>query len=130
MNRTVTLIAAALLCSASFALAHGPKGNAVVGLNGGQLADTENGHLELVVAPAELTIFVSDLQEAPLPSAAMTGRAIIQVGAKQTVVPLVAAEPNLLKAALAAPLAKGAKIAVSVTLAPNAKPVQVRYVVK
>jgi hypothetical protein len=60
----------------------------------------------------------------------MSGRAIVQDGEKQIVLPLAAKAPNLLVAPLAAPLSKDAKVAVSAKLGKDAKPVQARFVVK
>lgn len=130
MNRRLLILAASAALVSSAALAHGPKGAKPVGANGGEIVDVEGGHLELAPTATELRIFVTDMKDAPLPSADMSGRAIVQDGDKQAVLALAARAPNLLVAPLAAPLPKDAKIAVSATLARNAKPVQARFVVK
>ena len=130
MNRRVLLVALCVAIASFGAQAHGPKGTKPAGANGGEIADVEGGHLEFVVTPAELRIYVTDMRDVALASAGMTGRAIVQDGEKQAVLPLVAKAPNLLVAPLAAPLSKDAKVAVSATLAKEAKPVQARFVVK
>ena len=130
MNRRTLLAGAALLALAPGALAHGPKGSKVAGANGGEIVDVEGGHLELVVKPTELLLYVTDLKDAPLATAGLTARAVIQDGAKQAAVPFAPREPNLMVAPLAAPLGKNAKVAISATLAKGAKPVQARFVVK
>jgi hypothetical protein len=130
MHRRSLMLAvcAALVSSAAFA--HGPKGTKPAGANGGEIADVEGAHLEFAPTPTELRIYVTDLKDVALSSTAMTGRAIVQDGDKQVVLPLVAKAPNLLVAPLAAPLPKDTKVAVSVILAKDAKPVQARFVVK
>lgn len=132
MRRRSLILAAcaAVIASTTLAIAHGPKGTKPAGANGGEIADVEGGHLEFAPTPTELRIYVTDLKDVALASAAMTGRAIVQDGDKQIVLPLVPKSPNLLVAALAAPLSKDAKVAVSATLAKDTKPVQARFVVK
>ncbi len=130
MNRRLSIAAAALIALAPLALAHGPSGPKIAGANGGDIVDVEGGHIELVIRPTELVLYITDLKDAPLGTAGLAARAIIQDGTKQAVVPLSPREPNLLVAPLAAPLAKDAKIAVSTTLAKDGKPVQARFVVK
>lgn len=129
-TRRAMIAATAMLLLAAPAMAHGPAGNKPVGTHGGEIVDVDGGHLELLVEPGELRVYVTDLQDVPLPSAGLTARAIIQQGANQTVLSLTPKEPNLLVAPLAAPLGKAAKVAVSTTLARNGKPVQARFVVK
>lgn len=130
MHRRSLLLAACAAVIASDARAHGPKGAKPAGANGGEIVDVEGGHLELVATPTELRIYVTDMKDAALDSAAMTGRAIIQDGDKQFVLPLVTKTQNLLVAPLAAPLSRDTKIAISATLAKDAKPIQARFVVR
>jgi hypothetical protein len=130
MTRIALLAALVLFGSLSIASAHGPKGSKPAGANGGEIADVEGGHIEMVATASELRLYVTDLKDAPLPSAGLNGRVIIQNGGKQFVLPLVPKEPNLLVAALAAPLTRDAKVAVSTTLVKDGKPVQARFVVK
>lgn len=130
MRRTFVTACALLLLSGSLAVAHGPKGSKPAGVNGGDIVDVDGGHLELVVQPGELRVYVTDLKDVPAPSADLTARAIIQTGDKQIILPLAAKEPNLLIAPLAAPLVKGSKVAISTTLSKGGKAVQARFVVK
>ncbi len=130
MNRRPFIAAAALIALAPLALAHGPGGSKVTGVNGGDIVDVEGGHIELVLSPTKLILFVTDLKDAPLATVGLTARAIIQDGTKQAVVPLSPGEPNLLVAPLDAPVSKDAKVVISTTLAKDGKPVQARFVVK
>jgi hypothetical protein len=130
MNRRLAVAAAALIAVAPAAFAHGPKGIQITGANGGDIVDVEGGHLELVVGPAELAVYVTDLKDELMRTAGLTARAIIQDGNKQFVLPLSPRAPNLLVAVLTAPLSKDAKIVVSTTLARDGKPVQARFVAK
>ncbi len=130
MNRRLLLVLIAAVSLAPAGFAHGPKGSKPAGANGGQIADVDGGHLELVVTPVELRLYVTDLSDAPLPSADLSARAIILDGSRQLTVPLAPRTPNLLVGTLAAPLGADAKIAVSTTLARDGKPVQARFVVK
>ena len=130
MARRALLAALWLIALASALEAHGPKGSKVAGANGGDIVDVEGGHLELVIGASELLLYVTDLKDAPLMTAGLAARAIIQDASNQAVVALAPREPNLLVAPLPAPLSKDAKIAISTTLAKDGKPVQARFVVK
>lgn len=130
MKNRLAFAAAVLIACATPTLAHGPSGAKIAGANGGEIVDVEGGHIELVIGATELVVYVTDLKDAPLSTAGFTARAIIQNGAKQSVVQLAPRAPNQLVAALAAPLTKGAKIAVSTTLDTSGKPVQARFVAK
>lgn len=130
MFRTLVTTAALAIALAGAAYAHGPKGAKPVGANGGEIVDVESGHLELVTAPDELRIYITDLKDAPLGTEGLAGRAVVLDGTKQLTLPLVPKTPNILAAPLAAPLSKDAKVAVSATLSKDGKPVQARFVVK
>lgn len=133
MNRRSILLVSALMTASTLvppASAHGPRGSKPTGANGGDIVDVEGGHLELVVTPTELRLYVTDLADAPLPSAGLAGRAIVQDGSKQNVLALTPSAPNLLVSALSGPLGKGARVAISANLAKGGKPVQARFVVK
>lgn len=129
MHRRSIILGFSASLLAATAHAHGP-GAKLKGAHGGEIADVDGGHLEFVPTPGELRIYVTDLKDAVLASAGMTGRAIVQSGDRQMVLPLTPKEPNLLVAPLPSALSKGARVAVSATLAKNAKPVQARFVVK
>lgn len=130
MNRRLLIAMVVLFAFAPLAAAHGPKGSKVAGANGGEIVDVDGGHIELVVKPAELLLYITDLKDAPLATAGLTARAVVQDGAKQAVLPFSPREPNLMVAPLAAPLGKDAKVVVSATLSKGGKPVQARFVVK
>jgi hypothetical protein len=120
----------ALAMTVSTAMAHGPSGAKALGANGGEIVDVDGGHLEMVVAANELRLFVTDPADAPLPSAGLEARAIIQIGGKQEILQFVPKERNQLTASLVAPLPKNTKIAVSANLSKSGKRVQARFVAK
>lgn len=130
MKRHLAIVAAVLIAFSAPAVAHGPTGAKVSGANGGDIVDVEGGHIELVLKPAELVLYVTDLNDAPLATAGLAGRVVIQDGEQQATVPLAPRAPNLLVAPLAKPVSKDAKIAVSAALAKDGKPVQARFVAK
>jgi hypothetical protein len=130
MSFRFVLATVAMIALSPLALAHGPQGAKIAGVNGGDIVDVEGGHIELVIGPSELVLFITDLKNAQMATAGLTARIIVQDGDKQSVVPLSPREPNLLVAPLAAPFPKDTKIAVSTTLSKDGKPVQARFVVK
>ena len=99
------------------------------GANGGQVADDSGHHVEFVTKDGQVLLFLSDNADKPISSAKATGRAIIQDGAKQSTVDLVATDPNMLTAKLAAPLTAGAKIVISIKLG-DGHDVKARFVEK
>lgn len=124
LRKTIQLVAFTLVLSSSaVAFAH----DEAKGPNGGQVVDAEGHHVEFVPAPGVITFFLSDEAGKPIASAGATGKAIVQQDGKTSPVDLAPAEPNKLSAKLAAPLAPGAKIAVTATLA-DGHAIQARYV--
>ncbi len=106
------------------ALAH----EAAKGPNGGPVVDSAGHHVEMVAKGAELVLFLTEADDKPLASVGTkNARAIVQDGGKTTTVPLHPAEPNKLVGALAQPLAPGARIVVSATMA-DGHTVQARFV--
>ena len=98
------------------------------GPNGGPVVDAAGHHVEMIAKGADLTLFLTDENEKPLPAAgARNARAVIQDGGKTATVPLQPAEPNRLVGTLAQPLGKGARVVVSATLA-DGHAVQARFV--
>jgi hypothetical protein len=113
-------IAAAPLGAMAHELAKGP--------NGGPVVDSSGHHVEMVARGTELVLFVTAEADAAHPSAgAKNARAIVQDGGKTATVQLQAADPNRLIGALPAPLAKGARVVVTATLA-DGHAVQARFV--
>ena len=98
------------------------------GPNGGPVADSAGHHLEMVSKGTELVLFLTGEADKPLASAGTkNARAIVQDGGKTTSVPLQPAEPNRLVGTLPSPLAKGARVVVSATMA-DGHAVQARFV--
>ena len=86
------------------------------GPHGGLVVESNGHHIELTTKGTDLTLYLIDEAHAATPSAGASGRAVVLEGAKQSTVPLTAAEPNRLSGKLAAPLSPGARIVVSVKL--------------
>jgi hypothetical protein len=108
------LLAAAFAASGSLiTTAHEAK----KGPNGGAVIDVEGHHVEMVATPAEITFFLTDEKDAPVPAAGAEATAILQSGDKMANLELAIAEPNKLVGKLEAPLAAGSKIVISGTLA-------------
>ena len=121
--RAIALLA--FLAAPSLVSAH----DMAKGANGGQVADDSGHHVEFVTKDGQVLLFLSDNADKPISSAKATGRAIIQDGAKQSTVDLVATDPNMLTAKLAAPLTAGAKIVISIKLG-DGHDVKARFVEK
>ena len=113
-------LAAAPLAAAAHEIAKGP--------NGGPVVDSSGHHLELVTSGTELVLYLTGEADKPIASAGTKGaRAVVQDGGKTIAVPLQPAEPNKLVGTLAAPLAKGARVVVSATMA-DGHAVQARFI--
>ena len=98
------------------------------GPNGGPVVDSSGHHVEMVARGTELVLFLTGDADKPIASAGTkNARAIVQDGGKTATVALQPADPNRLVGALAAPLGKGARVVVSVTMA-NGQAVQARFV--
>lgn len=126
------LHAAAALAALLLAGAMAPQvraHDAASGPNGGQMIEVKGHHLELTTKGSELTLYLSDEAEAPMPSRGVSGRAVILDGSKQSTTALTPAEPNRLVARLEAPLSPGARVVVTAKLA-DGHDVVARFVVK
>ena len=101
------------------------------GPNGGEIVDASEGpyHIEFVVKGAELTVFVLDEDNKPVPVNGTTGRVVVQERGKTTTVPLQAGSANRLAATLPAPLNKGSRMVLSGKLG-DGRSFQARFVQK
>lgn len=125
IKHTITLAVLALSLGLNGpALAH----EAEKGPNGGALIDVKGHHLELVSTPGALTIYLTDVNEAPLDTNGARMKAIVQNAGKTTQLELVPAEPNKLTAATSSPVTSGAKVVITGSL-PNGHKIQGRFVV-
>jgi len=79
------------------------------GANGGKVVNVKGHKLEFVPSPTDVKIYTSD------PATGAKGRIVIQSGGKTTQVELAPDGADKLVAPLAAPLEKGAIVAVSVS---------------
>jgi hypothetical protein len=104
------------LCAvlASPALAHSG-----IGINGGQLSEVANRHIEFIGGPAyESIIFaLSDARQKPIQAAGSAAYAIIIQQQQQLRIRLTPDGENWLSASLPSPLLLGASVAVFVELA-------------
>jgi len=99
------------------------------GPHGGHVVEAKGHHIEFTTNGIEIAIYLSDEAHADIPSKGASGHAVILEGSKQSNVPLAPAEPNVLSAKLAAPLAAGARVVVSAKL-PDGHDILARFVVK
>ena len=118
-------LAVALLALPLAASAH----DVVNGPNGGQVVDDAGHHIEFVAKGGDIVLYLSDDADKPLSSAKATGRVIIQEGSKVFTAELASSEPNMLGSKLAAPLAAGAKLAVTIKLG-DGHAVKARFVMR
>lgn len=118
------MAAAFVLAAAAPALAH----EETKGPNGGHVMEASGHHIEFVPSPTELTFYLSDEAGKPIASTGAKAKAFVQTNGKTTPLALTVAEPDKLTAKLDAPLASGAKVAVTATM-PDGHNLQARYVV-
>lgn len=97
------------------------------GPNGGAVVDVAGHHVEFVPSASEVTFYLSGNDDKPIASAGAKTKAIIQDGGKTIQLDLTPTEPNKLVAAVVAPLATGAKVVVTGTLA-DGHAIQAKFV--
>lgn len=113
-------VAVALLLSTLPAVAH----EAAKGRNGGWRVDAGKYHTELVVdGTTTVTIFVSDVDDKPLPAAGFKATAILVVGGKTQRFALEPAEGSKLVGTAPVPIKSGVKGVIQLT-APDGSIVQ------
>lgn len=99
------------------------------GRNGGQVVTADGHPIELVLSGTVLTLFLSEENGQPMPSARATGRATVQADGRTTTIALRPAAPDRLVGSLAAPLPAGARVVFTGTLGDGHR-VTARYVVE
>jgi hypothetical protein len=120
----VTLLTALL---ASTPLAVSAHGTAPAPTHGGIVAEDSGDHwVELVTKGDQMTVFVSDGDNKPLPASQLGGKATIVAGGKKEEIILMPAQANSLVGKLSAPISGKATTLVAITV--NGKPAQVRFV--
>lgn len=117
------IIPALLLAASSTAFAGDVSGK---GPNGGRMADAGNMHVEFLTKGADIVVFTYDHDNKPVPSTGVTSRVTVQEKGSTKTVNLTAEAPNKLSGKLAAPLATGARIILSIT-PKGGKPAQARF---
>ncbi len=124
MNIRAALLATALLAPPA-AFAHGV---APTPTHGGVVSEGSGEHwVELGVAGEQLTAWVSDADNKPIPAAQLGGKATVLVDGKAQSVALAPGSGNSLTGQLAGP-ATG-KVTAVLALTADGKPVQVKFVV-
>ena len=123
------LFAVALTVSPMMALAHGPEGHNAIGLNGGQTADADGHHVELVVKDRSIVFYVTGETDRPESTKAAVASVIYLANGVSKTVALVAEEPNRLAAKLDAPVSAGTKMVITGKLA-DGHDLQARFVSK
>lgn len=113
LRKTSILLLSLIMLTALPALAH----EEAKGPHGGQVVDSAGHHVEFVPSTTELTFFLSDEAGKPLASAGSSGKAIVQDAGKTAQLDLSPAAPDKLTAKLSTPLAAGAKVAVTASMA-------------
>ena len=125
MSIRAALFAAAFSFAPAAAFAHGaPPAPA----HGGTVAEGSGEHwVELSVSGEQMTAWVSDEDNKPIPAAQLGGKATVLIDGKTQTVPLSPAADNSVTGKLSAP-ATGRLTAV-LALTAQGKPVQVKFVV-
>lgn len=123
------LLAAAPAAAPVAALAQGGHGHTLPAPRyGGVVAESSGDHMvELVVRGDQVTAYVSDHDNRPLPSAQLGGKATVLVGGKRQEVPLAPGEGNSLAGKLAVPASGKVTVVLQLTVA--GKPTTVRFAV-
>jgi hypothetical protein len=121
-------IAAMFLALAVAPLSDASAHETAKGANGGAVVDVAGHHVEFVPSATELTFYLSGEKDDAIASSGAKMKAIMQVVGKTTQLELSPVEPNKLVGTLTVPLASGAKVVMSGTLA-DGHSLQARFVV-
>lgn len=128
MSSRFLSIAALALALAVTPLAGASAHETSKGPHGGAVIDAAGHHVEFVPSATELTFYLSGNKDEPISSNAAKMKAITQVANKTAQLELSPVEPNMLVVKIGSPLASGAKVVVSGTLA-DGHSLQARFVV-
>lgn len=124
--RCITLLGAFFLLPAT-ALGDGDLSKP--GPNGGKVADAGKYHLELVVKPTELRVYVTGAKDAKVDTQGAEASATVLAGKEKSVLKLVPASGNALAATGSFGPKAAMTVVVTLTLAKQ-PPVQARFSVK
>jgi len=125
MDIRAALLATAVLVTPLAALAHGaPPAPA----HGGTVAEGSGEHwVEMSVAGDQLTAWVSDEDNKPIPAVQLGGKATILIDGKTQIVPLSPAAENSLTGNLAAQ--PTGRMTAVLALTAQGKPVQAKFII-
>lgn len=124
--RRAALLGAFLLLPAT---AFGDGDLSKPGPNGGKVADAGKYHLELVVKPAEMRVYVTGAKDAKVDTQGAEASATVLAGKEKSTVKLVPAGGNALAASGSFGPKAAMTVVVTLTLAKQA-PVQARFALK
>jgi hypothetical protein len=119
--RLRSFVLAAALAIVSPALAHEARGP-----NGGRLVDAGEYHVELVANGAQVTVFLTDAGDKPVPAAGFKGTAILLAEGKPQRIALQPAKANVLAGESPVSVPADAKGAVQLTT-PDGKTAQGKF---
>ena len=121
MKRFTSLVIAAALMATPSAFAHESTGP-----NGGRTVDAGEYHVELVVQPTEVAVFLTDASDKPVPATGFKGTAIFMAEGKAQRITLEPGQNNQLTGKSNVALPANAKGAVQLT-APGGKTAQGQF---
>jgi hypothetical protein len=126
MTARRTLLAALIPMLPAAAFAHLPAG--ARGPNGGQVQDVGNYHGEMLVKDGEITLFLFDHSDRPLPATGASGTAIVLAeGRQQTVAFAPRADGAALVAAGDFRAVPGMRVVVQIVARPGQARAQARF---
>jgi hypothetical protein len=125
MHSRTVLLAATLSLATTVAFAHGAP---PAPLHGGTVAEGSGEHwVELSVAGDQMTAWVSDEDNKPIPAAQLGGKATVLIDGKTQSVALSPAAGNSVTGKLAAPVT--GRLTAVLALTAQGKSVQVKFIV-
>ncbi len=122
MKPITTALLAFALAFGSPAAAH----DAEKGPKGGELKDAGNYHMELLAKENELTLYLYDGNEKPVPAQGAKATATVVAEKVRATVEFAAMEGNMMRGSGQFPATKALRVVVSLTM-PGKSPVQARF---
>lgn len=127
MSIAMIAMCASLLVAASTTRAHDNTELAAhPGPNGGMVQMSGNFHLEVVLKPDAVNVWVTDHSDTPQKTQGAVATATIFSGAARVPVELRPAAENELHGSADLSQTRGVRVVIDLTM-PNAKPLQIRY---
>ena len=123
------LLAVGLIVSPMMALAHGPEGHNLIGVNGGQIADAGGHHVEFVVKDRKIAFYITGEKDTPESTKAAVASVVYLSNGVSKTVSLVAEEPNKLVAKFDGAVSAGTKLVIAGKLS-DGHELQARFVSK